>query len=144
MMDSYHMNLEERDNEQALRTIGKRLVHVQVSDNYRGCPGKGQVRWDTFKRGVEICQADAGQAAHSRIDVSGKCEVEEVDGATTPRADALWLVCATVRSKPSASRNTAPWNGAANIPRSSGNTVGSNTHAPAIGSSRAFMRSPPP
>src|ERR1041384_6861514 len=55
MADSYHMNLEERDNEQALRTIGKRLVHVQVSDNYRGCPGKGQVRWDTFKSGIEAC-----------------------------------------------------------------------------------------
>ena len=52
MADSYHMNLEERDNEQALRTIGHRLAHVQVSDNYRGCPGKGQVRWDTFKRGI--------------------------------------------------------------------------------------------
>jgi D-psicose/D-tagatose/L-ribulose 3-epimerase len=57
MMDSYHMALEERNNEQALRAVGHRLVHVQVSDNYRGCPGKGQVRWDTFKRGLEACQA---------------------------------------------------------------------------------------
>ena len=57
MMDSYHMNLEERDNEQALRTVGQRLVHVQVSDNYRGCPGKGQVRWDAFKRGIDAAVA---------------------------------------------------------------------------------------
>lgn len=79
MMDSYHMNLEERDNEQALRTVGKRLVHVQVSDNYRGCPGKGQVRWDTFKRGIELCQA-AGYQGGVAIE-SFTPEIVELAGA---------------------------------------------------------------
>jgi D-psicose/D-tagatose/L-ribulose 3-epimerase len=79
MADSYHMNLEERDNEQALRAIGKRLVHVQVSDNYRGCPGKGQVRWDTFKKGVLACQA-AGYTGGIAIE-SFTPEIVELAGA---------------------------------------------------------------
>ena len=79
MADSYHMNLEERNNEQALRTIGHRLVHVQCSDNYRGCPGKGQVRWDTFKRGIETCVA-AGYKGGIAIE-SFTPEIQELAGA---------------------------------------------------------------
>ena len=79
MADSYHMNLEERDNEQALRTIGHRLVHVQVSDNYRGCPGKGQVRWDTFKRGILAAQS-AGYKGGIAIE-SFTPEIKELAGA---------------------------------------------------------------
>jgi D-psicose/D-tagatose/L-ribulose 3-epimerase len=79
MADSYHMNLEERDNEQALRTIGKRLVHVQVSDNYRGCPGKGQVRWDTFKKGILACQV-VGYKGGIAIE-SFTPEIKELAGA---------------------------------------------------------------
>lgn len=79
MMDSYHMNLEERDNEEALRTVGHRLAHVQVSDNYRGCPGKGQVRWDTFKRGIEAAQS-AGYQGGIAIE-SFTPEIVELAGA---------------------------------------------------------------
>lgn len=79
MMDSYHMNLEERDNEQALRTIGQRLVHVQVSDNYRGCPGKGQVRWDTFKRGMQAAET-SGYRGGIAIE-SFTPEIKELAGA---------------------------------------------------------------
>lgn len=79
MMDSYHMNLEERDNEQALRTIGHRLVHVQVSDNYRGCPGKGQVRWDKFKAGIRAAQS-AGYQGGIAIE-SFTPEIKELAGA---------------------------------------------------------------
>jgi D-psicose/D-tagatose/L-ribulose 3-epimerase len=79
MADSYHMNLEERDNEQALRTIGHRLVHVQVSDNYRGCPGKGQVRWDTFKAGIRAAEA-AGYKGGIAIE-SFTPEIQELAGA---------------------------------------------------------------
>jgi len=79
MADSYHMNLEERNNEQALRTIGHRLAHVQCSDNYRGCPGKGQVRWDTFKKGIETCVA-SGYKGGIAIE-SFTPEIKELAGA---------------------------------------------------------------
>ena len=79
MLDSFHMNLEERDNEEALRAVGRRLVHVQVSDNYRGCPGKGQFRWDTFKRGIVAAQA-AGYQGGIAIE-SFTPEIIELAGA---------------------------------------------------------------
>jgi len=65
MMDSFHMAIEERDMEEALRRVGSRLVHVQVSDNYRGTPGKGQIRWDRFRRGLEVAGYQGGIAIES-------------------------------------------------------------------------------
>lgn len=53
MLDGFHMNIEERDIEDAIVTAGQRLVHLQVSENYRGTPGTGQTNWAAYKRGLE-------------------------------------------------------------------------------------------
>jgi D-psicose/D-tagatose/L-ribulose 3-epimerase len=53
MLDGFHMNIEERDMQQAIIASGKHLLHVQVSENYRGTPGTGQTRWDDFRKGLE-------------------------------------------------------------------------------------------
>lgn len=53
MLDGFHMNIEERNIEEAIKLAGDKLVHIQVSENYRGTPGTGQARWDDFKRGLE-------------------------------------------------------------------------------------------
>lgn len=53
MLDGFHMNIEERDVEQAIIAAGKDLIHIQVSENYRGTPGTGQTRWDAYRRGLE-------------------------------------------------------------------------------------------
>ena len=53
MIDSFHMSIEERDVEQAIKAAGDDLIHVQVSENYRGSPGSGQTPWDAYKRGLE-------------------------------------------------------------------------------------------
>jgi D-psicose/D-tagatose/L-ribulose 3-epimerase len=53
MIDGFHMNIEEPDIERAIRLAGDKLIHVQVSENYRGTPGTGQTRWDAFYRGLE-------------------------------------------------------------------------------------------
>jgi D-psicose/D-tagatose/L-ribulose 3-epimerase len=65
MLDSFHMGIEERDMDAALRLVGDRLVHVQVSDNYRGTPGHGQLRWDRFKSGIEAAGYRGGIAIES-------------------------------------------------------------------------------
>lgn len=54
MLDGFHMNIEERDVEQAIISAGSDLVHLQVAENYRGTPGTGQTRWDAYKRGLEV------------------------------------------------------------------------------------------
>ncbi|MDB5262179.1 MAG: xylose isomerase protein [Adhaeribacter sp.] len=53
ILDGFHMNIEEPDIEAAIRAAGANLIHVQVSENYRGTPGTGQTRWDAFRRGLE-------------------------------------------------------------------------------------------
>ncbi len=53
LLDAFHMNLEENDLEKAIRLVGNKLIHVQVSENHRGVPGTGQTRWDKLKRGLE-------------------------------------------------------------------------------------------
>jgi D-psicose/D-tagatose/L-ribulose 3-epimerase len=53
MLDGFHMNIEEKDIEKAITTAGNKLIHLQVSENYRGTPGTGQTRWDSYKRGLE-------------------------------------------------------------------------------------------
>lgn len=53
MLDSFHMNIEEPDIENAIISAGDKLIHFQVSENYRGTPGTGQTRWDAYKRGLE-------------------------------------------------------------------------------------------
>ncbi|MEO6719668.1 MAG: sugar phosphate isomerase/epimerase [Ferruginibacter sp.] len=53
MLDGFHMAIEERDVEQAIITAGNKLIHLQVSENYRGTPGTGQTPWDAYYKGLE-------------------------------------------------------------------------------------------
>jgi D-psicose/D-tagatose/L-ribulose 3-epimerase len=53
ILDSFHMSIEERDVESAIKAAGDKLIHLQVSENYRGAPGSGQTPWDAYKRGLE-------------------------------------------------------------------------------------------
>lgn len=53
LLDGFHMNIEEPDLESAVKLAGDKLIHVQVSENYRGTPGTGQTRWDAIKRGLD-------------------------------------------------------------------------------------------
>jgi len=47
------MAIEEPDLEKAITTVGDKLIHVQVSENYRGTPGTGQTPWHAFKSGLD-------------------------------------------------------------------------------------------
>jgi D-psicose/D-tagatose/L-ribulose 3-epimerase len=53
LLDGFHMNIEERDLERAIVTAGDKLIHVQVSENYRGTPGTGQTAWSSFSKGLQ-------------------------------------------------------------------------------------------
>lgn len=47
-LDMFHMNIEEPDPGLAIRKAGAKLLHVQVSENYRGTPGTGNASWGAF------------------------------------------------------------------------------------------------
>ncbi len=45
MVDTFHMNIEERSFGSAIRAAGTRLAHVHTCENDRGAPGSGHVPW---------------------------------------------------------------------------------------------------
>lgn len=46
LLDTYHMNIEEKAFYAPIVAAGDRLLHVHTSENDRGIPGTGLVRWD--------------------------------------------------------------------------------------------------
>ncbi|MEM4201454.1 MAG: sugar phosphate isomerase/epimerase [Nitrososphaerales archaeon] len=45
LLDTFHMNIEERSLGEAIRSVGKRLYHLHTSESNRGAPGTGTVNW---------------------------------------------------------------------------------------------------
>jgi D-psicose/D-tagatose/L-ribulose 3-epimerase len=45
LLDTFHLNIEEKDITAAIAHAGDRLVHFHVSDNDRGVPGSGHIPW---------------------------------------------------------------------------------------------------
>ena len=45
-LDSFHMNIEEKDSAGAIRGAGDLLYNFHANENDRGAPGTGQVRWE--------------------------------------------------------------------------------------------------
>jgi len=48
LVDTFHMHIEEKSLSNAIANAAPYIFHVQVSENDRGTPGKGQVHWDDF------------------------------------------------------------------------------------------------
>jgi len=46
MLDSFHMNIEEKSAGQAINLVGPRLCQLHACENDRGAPGSGNVPWD--------------------------------------------------------------------------------------------------
>ena len=53
ILDGFHMNIEEPSIIAAFKATKDYLIHVQVSENYRGTPGTGQTNWAAYKEGLE-------------------------------------------------------------------------------------------
>jgi sugar phosphate isomerase/epimerase len=50
LLDTFHMNIEEKSLEEAIRLAGDRIGHVHVVDNNRGAPGDGHL---SFKQIIQ-------------------------------------------------------------------------------------------
>jgi D-psicose/D-tagatose/L-ribulose 3-epimerase len=46
LLDTFHMNIEEKSIPDAIVSAGKRLRHFHACENDRGAPGSGHVEWD--------------------------------------------------------------------------------------------------
>ncbi len=58
MYDTFHANIEEKDPVAAIRTIRKHLIHVHISENDRGTPGKGHVPFEATYKGLRAIKYD--------------------------------------------------------------------------------------
>ena len=45
LLDTFHMNIEERSIGEAIRAAGKRMRQLHTCENDRGAPGSGHVPW---------------------------------------------------------------------------------------------------
>ncbi len=80
MLDTFHMNIEEKSSGDAIRAAGPRLVHLHACENDRGAPGSGNVTWD-----------DIGQALDD-INYDGPLVIESFTAKvkTIAKAAAIW------------------------------------------------------
>jgi len=49
LLDTFHMNIEERDMGEAIRLAGDRLVHFHACGNDRGAPGNDGIDWHAVR-----------------------------------------------------------------------------------------------
>ena len=58
MLDSFHMNIEEKSLGNAIRAAGSRLCHFHACENDRGAPGSGNVTWGEVKQALRDIHYD--------------------------------------------------------------------------------------
>ena len=58
MLDTFHMNIEEKSLGDAIRATGSRLKHVHTCENDRGAPGSGNVDWNDVAQALKDIHYD--------------------------------------------------------------------------------------
>jgi len=53
MLDTFHMNIEDKKIGEAIRSSGKYLVHFHTCSNDRGVPGQGHIPWEEVRDALE-------------------------------------------------------------------------------------------
>lgn len=91
LLDTFHLNIEEKDIKSAITSAGERLVHFHVSDNDRGVPGSGHVPWGEVKAGLDMLGYDgwivaemfviAGNPASADLNIWRDIEPDATDAA---------------------------------------------------------------
>ena len=56
LLDGFHMTIEESNIAEAIKLVGDKLLHVQVSENHRGVPGTGLTPWTDFAEGLKAIE----------------------------------------------------------------------------------------
>lgn len=58
LLDTFHMNIEEKDLGDAIRSSDKRLKHLHACENDRGAPGTGHVPWQSVAKALQDIRFD--------------------------------------------------------------------------------------
>lgn len=91
LLDTFHLNIEEKDIRAAIASTKGKLAHFHVSDNDRGVPGSGHVPWDQVKAGLDDAGYDgwivaemfviAGNPASADLNIWRSIEPDATDAA---------------------------------------------------------------
>jgi D-psicose/D-tagatose/L-ribulose 3-epimerase len=68
MYDTFHANIEEKDPVAAIKTIKRHMIHVHISENDRGTPGKGHVPLAATYKALKAAKYDG----HMTIEAFGR------------------------------------------------------------------------
>ena len=80
MLDTFHMNIEEKSFGDAIRCAGTRLRHVHACGSDRGAPGSGNIDWPEVVQALDTIEYDGPIVIES---FTAKIE-------TIARAAAIW------------------------------------------------------
>ena len=58
MYDTFHSNIEEKNPVAAIKAIKRHMIHVHISENGRGTPGRGHVPWAETYKGLKAAKYD--------------------------------------------------------------------------------------
>lgn len=90
MLDTFHMNIEEKSLGAAIRTTGTRLCHFHACENDRGAPGSGNVTWTEVKEALNHIGYDGPVVIESFTDkVKSIARAAAIWRAFEPSQDAL-------------------------------------------------------
>jgi D-psicose/D-tagatose/L-ribulose 3-epimerase len=90
MLDTFHMNIEEKSLGDAIRSVGPHLRHVHACENDRGAPGSGNVNWDDVQQALRDIHYDGPVVIESFTDkVKSIARAAAIWRAFEPSQDAL-------------------------------------------------------
>lgn len=75
-LDTYHMNIEERDMSRAIAEAGKRLKRIHLSENDRGYPGNGSLPWVEIIAAVKKTGYEGPWIVESYVNPSFPCSAD--------------------------------------------------------------------
>ncbi|MHB0878941.1 MAG: sugar phosphate isomerase/epimerase family protein [Anaerolineae bacterium] len=58
LLDTFHMNVEEKDMGEAIERAGAHLYYLHVCENDRGAPGSGHIPWDEIATALRRTRFD--------------------------------------------------------------------------------------
>ncbi|ADJ17146.1 sugar phosphate isomerase/epimerase family protein [Halalkalicoccus jeotgali] len=65
LLDTFHMNIEDKDVPAAIRSADRRMGHVHACANDRGTPGTGHIRWSEIGRALDDVNFDGAVVVES-------------------------------------------------------------------------------
>jgi len=58
LLDTFHLNIEEKSFKDAISTAGKKLIHFHACENDRGTPGTGHINWNEVSEALRLTRYD--------------------------------------------------------------------------------------